>query len=163
MANDKDHPLTPNDCKLEGYKDLSRWNIHDYQTMIVIDKFLLTASVGACVASLTRFRGVYHFIYFGSAVVLTYWIILSFQCRMRVLRRLSIMLQIENDLGFQAHTEFVYSNVSHPLFGIQHRQLPRDITMRTIFYVSFIVVMFPLTLKWLGKNLEGVIKLLQLT
>ena len=73
------------------------------------------------------------------------------------------MLQIENDLGFQAHTEFVYSNVSHPLFGIQHRQLPRDITMRTIFYVSFIVVMFPLTLKWLGKNLEGVIKLLQLT
>lgn len=163
MSNDKDRPLTPNDCKLEGYKDLSRWNIHDNQTMIVIDKFLLTASVGACVASLTRFRDVYHFIYFGSFVVLTYWIILSFQCKMRVRRRFLIILQIEEDLDIQAHSKFVFSNFSLPLLGIKQRHLPRDITMRTIFYISFVVVMFPLMLKCLGKHLEGVIKLLQLT
>ena len=63
MAND-------NDVQLEGYRDLSKWNDKDIQTVITFDKIFLPASMGACLLSLAKQPQTYPFVYGGQRFVL---------------------------------------------------------------------------------------------
>ncbi len=144
MTNDNDQALALDKFKLEAYKDLSRWNIHDEQSLSSRDKFLLTASVGACVASLMKYREVYHFVYLGSLVALCYWMILSIRYRLRIQLRIESMHGIEEELGYSP-----YSTVGRSVGSILWL-LPRDLTLRTSFFFLFVLVMCPPILTQLG-------------
>ena len=150
MTNDNDQVLALDKFKLEKYKDLSRWNIHDEQSLISRDKFLLTASVGACVASLMKYREVYHFVYLGSLVGLCYWMILSIRYRLIIQLRFEAMRRIEEELGYSA-----YSTLGRSGRLILWR-LPRDLTLRTSFFLFYLFVMCPPMLTKLGMLINRI-------
>ena len=79
--SDKSSRLTPTqEVWLEGYKDLSRWNDRDEQSMIALDRLLITASVAATVLALAKLPGGleidYVYVYIPSVVVIFIWLLL---------------------------------------------------------------------------------------
>ena len=129
------HELT-----LEGYRNLSFWNKHDAQAVLSFDRIFLPASIGASVLSLAKESSSYTFVFLGSWLLLTFWLILSLRYRERIRQRFDVMKMIECDLEFQAHS----------LLDDDAMKTPRDRTSRIIFYtVAVILGAVPLLLRWL--------------
>ena len=149
MPSDNDRALARESYLLEGYKDLSKWSDRDEQSLISRDKFLLTASVGACVASLTKYQDAYHFVYLGSLVALSYWMILSFRYRIRIGARFRAMLGIERELGFSAHSVVVARYSDDSTFRMTILIFSRELSLRISFYILFLVVMCPPVVNWM--------------
>ena len=74
-------PMAQETYQLEGYRDLSRWNDRDEQSMIALDRLLITASIAATVLALAKLPGGleidYIYVYIPSVVVLFIWLLLS--------------------------------------------------------------------------------------
>lgn len=153
MADDNIQMSTLDTFKIEVYKSMNRWNMEDEQSLISRDKFLLTASVGACVASLMRYADVYHFVYFGSLTALSYWIILSFRYKWRINTRLAVIRRLEEDLGYLPYEESDFR------LGRTFWLLPRDTALRASFFVLFIFGMFPPILTELGETIKCLLTL----
>ena len=137
MASDNE-----NIVKLEGFRDLSRWNDRDVQTVIAFDKIFLPASVGACLLALAKEPDYYAHVFVGSVLLMSYWLMLSLRYRRRIFDRFRIMQGMECGFGFRAHTA-LNNNLG----------LPRDYTLRKVFFGVFLFVMFPPVINWLGKVL----------
>ena len=89
--------------QLEGYKDLSKWNDRDVQSVIIFDRIFVPAAIGACILTLTRAPEYYNSVFLGSVVVLIYWLYQSLAYRERISHRFNAMRKIECRLGFRAH------------------------------------------------------------
>lgn len=125
---------------LEGYRNLSFWNKHDAQAVLSFDRIFLPASIGASILSLTKEPSSYIFVFFGSWLLLTFWLALSLRYRKRIRQRFDVMKKVECYLGFRAHT----------LLPDDAIKWPRDQTSRIIFYcVAVILGAVPLLLRWL--------------
>ena len=124
---------------LEGYRNLSFWNKHEAQAVLSFDKIFLPASIGASILSLAREPSSYIFVFVGSWLLLTFWLLLSWRYRKRIEDRFSIMKRIERYLGFKAH-----------LLISDKLPAPKDIRLRFFFYVLAVILgAVPLLLQWL--------------
>ena len=124
---------------LEGYRNLSFWNKHDAQAVLSFDKIFLPASIGASILSLAREPSSYIFVFVGSWLLLTFWLLLSWRYRKRIEDRFSIIKRIERYLGFKAH-----------LLISDKLPAPQDIRLRFFFYVLAVILgAVPLLLQWL--------------
>ena len=173
MESNNDRTLAREQYQLEGYKDLSRWNEQDDKVMIALDRFLITASVGACLLTLAKAADAYPAVYLGSVLVLYFWILLSLRYKARLKHRWIIMHGIEDKLGFRAHCDYNPDDLTwgyvwgrddtsneecegtQPIkkerqsrrkekrMRTMKKALPNDIKIRRRFFYSFIFIMFP--------------------
>lgn len=166
MANDDDrresdsndeNPSELDQYKLEGYKDLSRWNNRDEQSMIALDRLFIPASVLACVLVLAGqtkdFAIDYLYVFLGSTVVLCVWLLLSFRCKARLAARFEQMHAIEKDLRFDAHSAIDWRKLkiklNLPKKGRIELPTLQDMWIRVIFFLLFVLVLNPCVITWL--------------
>lgn len=146
--------------QLEGYRDLSRWNDRDEQSMIALDRLLITASIAAIVLALAKLPGGleidYIYVYIPSVVVLFIWLLLSLRCKARLAARFVQMQAIEKRLHFEAHSAIDWRNLKIKLYIPRNREFEmrtfQDMWIRLLFFALFVVVMCPKVLDFL-RNL----------
>lgn len=137
--------------QLEGYRDLSQWNDRDEQSMIALDRLLITASIAATVLALAKLPGGleidYIYVYIPSVVVLFIWLLLSLRCKARLAARFVQMQAIEKKLHIEAHSAIDWRNLKIKLYLPKNRsiELPtfQDMWIRGLFFVLFVTAMSP--------------------
>ena len=163
--SDKSSGLTPTqEVWLEGYKDLSRWNDRDEQSMIALDRLLITASVAATVLALAKLPGGleidYVYVYIPSVVVIFIWLLLSLRCKARLAARFVQMQAIERKLRFEAHAAIDWRSLKIKLYFPRGRDfhLPtfQDMWIRVFFFGLFVVAMSPPGLKFLRSLISKI-------
>ena len=190
MISESERTLARETYLLEGYKDLSRWNIQEDGSLINLDRFLITASVGACLLTLAKAREAYPAVYLGSGLVLYFWLLLSIRYKARIKHRFLLMHEIEKQLRFSAHIDYDSAKLTYELVfprkssnckreeckskelptadckpeQCKSKVLPTDIEIRRRFFFGYLVVMFPAVIKGIEAlpNLMGNLPNLQI-
>ena len=175
MISESERTLARETYLLEGYKDLSRWNIQEDGALINLDRFLITASVGACLLTLAKAREAYPAVYLGSGLVLYFWLLLSIRYKARIKHRFLLMHEIEKQLRFSAHIDYDSAKLTYELVfprkssnckreECKSKVLPTDIEIRRRFFFGYLVVMFPAVIKGIEAlpNLMGNLPILQI-
>ena len=99
---------------LEGYRNLSFWNKHDADAVVSFDRIFLPTTIGGSVISLVRDSSSFVFVYPGVLLLLTLWFMLSLRYRERIKQRFDSMKDIEQKLGFSAHSTLTDSGMKRP-------------------------------------------------
>lgn len=110
---------------LEGYRNLSAWNLQDAQAVISFDKIFLPVTITGLAASLGKYHETYPYAFIGGWLLLTFWVLLSWRYRARINDRFRVMRHIECRLEFGAHRCLNHS-LNWP---------PRDRCLRSVFYL----------------------------
>ena len=127
--SDRNSEAQKNEAYLEGYKNLSTWNIQDAQAVISFDKIFLPVTITGLAASLGKYPQIYPYAYIGSWLLLTFWVLLSWRYRARIEDRFHVMHTIECRLDFDAHREL--RSIAIP---------PRDRDLRGGFYLVAVLL-----------------------
>lgn len=95
----------PRQYDIDGYEELSRWNIREANALLVYDRVYVSVALAALGASVVveDYRAAYPYVFAGSWLLLSFWVLLCWRFKIRYGQRFDIMAGIECKLGFSAH------------------------------------------------------------
>ena len=95
-----DQPMASPELKLEGYRNLSDWNIQDARDIRSLDRLFIPLAVGSLAIAYSKYPKMLVAAAVGSCLLLTYWVCVTFRYRARIQDRFRVMRQIECGNGF---------------------------------------------------------------
>ena len=133
-ANPTDPPL---DASIEGYRNLSNWNIQDAGDVRLFDRLFIPLALGSLGIAFAKYPEILDIAAPGSVLLLTYWVCATFRYRARLQDRFRVMKEIERELGFRGHQCLS----PHPrLDDIWPHKMPSNMKLRMLFYWVFIIL-----------------------
>ncbi len=122
---------------LEGYRNLSDWNIQDAGDIRSLDRIFIPLAVGSLAIAYAKYPETVDAAAVGSCLLLTYWVCVTFRYRARVQDRFRVMRQIEDEMGFQGHRCL---SPKPRLNDIWPHKMPSDMQLRIYFYIIFTIL-----------------------
>ena len=132
--SEADDALLSPDISLEGYRNLSDWNIRDAGDIRSLDRLFIPLAIGSLAIAYAKYPEMVDAAAVGSWLLLTYWVCVTFRYRARLQDRFRVMQQIECEMRFRGHQCL---SPKPRLDGIWPHKMPSDMQLRKYFYIIF--------------------------
>lgn len=132
-----DDATVPPEAPLEGYRNLSDWNIQDAGDIRSLDRLFIPLAVGSLAIASAKYPEMVDAAAVGSWLLLTYWVCVTFRYRARLQDRFRVMRKIECEIGFRGH-QCLFPKPR--LDDIWPHKMPSDMHLRIYFYIIFTIL-----------------------